>query len=153
MEERTTEKLNELLKKTRPEDLEAYLDQNKEQLRKEELPFPVFIREKFREKGIKQQEVFLASDIPEGYGYKLISGEKHTKQRDVLIRLCLGAHFTLRETQQALRLYGMSPLYSRIPRDCVFIISFNRKVYDVQEVDQLLQENQFEPLYVCHGSI
>lgn len=153
MEERTTEKLNELLKKTRPEDLEAYLENNKGDIRDESMPFSAFIREKFREKGIKQQDVFLASDIPEGYGYKLISGEKHTKQRDVILRMCFGAGFSLRETQQALRLYGMSPLYPRIPRDCVFIIAFNKKIYDVQEVDQLLSDYDFDSLYVCNGSL
>ncbi len=153
MEERTTEKLNELLKKTRPEDLEAYLENNKADIRDDAIPFSAFIREKFREKGIKQQDVFLASDIPEGYGYKLISGEKHTKQRDVILRMCFGAGFSLRETQQALRLYGMSPLYPRIPRDCVFIIAFNKKIYDVQEVDQLLKDYDFDTLYVCNGSI
>ena len=30
------------------------------------------------EKGITQQTVFLKADIPERYGYKLLSGEKHT---------------------------------------------------------------------------
>ena len=152
MEDRTTEKLNEILKKTKPEDLEVFLEQNKDSLRDDDLPFSVFIREKFREKRIRQQDVYLAADIPEGYGYKLVSGEKHTVQRDVILRLCLGAHFTLRETQQALRLYGVSPLYPRIPRDCVFIISLNRKVYDVQEVDQFLIENGFDPLYACHNN-
>ena len=152
MEDRTTEKLNEILKKTKPEDLEVFLERNKDSLREDDLPFSVFIREKFREKRIKQQDVFLAADIPEGYGYKLISGEKHTVQRDVILRLCLGAHFSLRETQQALRLYSVSPLYPRIPRDCVFIISLNRKVYDVQEVDQFLVENGFDPLYACHNN-
>ena len=153
MEERTTEKLNELLKKTRLEDLEDYLESNKADIRDGKMPFSEFIREKIRTKGLKQQDVFLASDIPEGYGYKLVSGEKHTKQRDVILRLCCGAKFSLRETQQALKLYGMSPLYARIPRDCVFIIAFNRKIYDIQELDQMLSEYGFEPLYVCNGSM
>ena len=49
--------------------------------------------------------VFLKADIPERYGYKLLSGEKHTKQRDVILRICYAAEFTLKETQRALRKY------------------------------------------------
>ena len=48
---------------------------------------------KFKEKGILQQDVFLAADLPERYGYKLISEQKHTTQRDTILRLCLAARF------------------------------------------------------------
>lgn len=33
----------------------------------------------------------MKADIPERYGYKLLSGEKHTRQRDVILRICYAA--------------------------------------------------------------
>ena len=56
-----------------------------------------------KEKRITQQMVFLKADIPEKYGYKLLSGEKHTRQRDIILRICYAAELTLEQTQRALR--------------------------------------------------
>ena len=109
-------------------------------------PFAAFMREKFREKSISQQRVFLAADISENYGYKLIAEEKHTRQRDTILRLCLAAEFSLEEAQKALRTYNMPILYPRVPRDAVFIIAFNRKIYDIHKVDILLTEHNMPPL-------
>ena len=96
-------------------------------------PFTDYMRMKFQEKDISQQNVFLAADLPERYGYKLISGEKRTLQRDVILRICLAAEFRLEEVQEALVLYGMAPLYARIPRDCAFIVAFNNRIYDIHD--------------------
>ena len=104
------------------------------------------MRKRIRDKNLKQQDVFIASDIPERYGYKLIAEDKHTINRDIIIRLCLGAQFSLKEVQRALKLYGMSPLYARIPRDAVLIIAFNSRLYEMAEVDSLLEQHNMEPL-------
>lgn len=63
------------------------------------------------------QKMFLQADIPERYGYKLLSGQKHTKQRDVILRICYAAGLSFDETQRALKKYGMVELYSEITRD------------------------------------
>ena len=94
-----------------------------------------------------QQNIFLAADISENYGYKLISEEKHTVQRDVIIRICLAAHFTLEETQEALTLYGMAPLYIRIPRDVVFLCVISHRLYDVHQVNEVLLRCGQQPLF------
>lgn len=47
------------------------------------ISFGDYFRDVLLTKSITQQTVFLNADIGEKYGYKLISGEKHTKQRDV----------------------------------------------------------------------
>ena len=105
------------------------------------------MRAKFKEKGVLQQNVFLAADISENYGYKLISEEKHTVQRDIIIRICLAARFSLDETQKALILYGMAPLYIRIPRDVVFLSAINHRLYDVHQVNDILLSCGQEPLF------
>ena len=107
---KTTNTLTEILKKTHPGKIGEYFDSNAEDILTQDNPFASYMRERVRAHGMKLQEVFLRADISEGYGYKLISGEKHTRRRDVVLKLCLGAAFSLEETQRALKIYGMSPL-------------------------------------------
>ena len=129
----------------RPEDLANFLSRNADALIRSEHPFADYMREKCKEKGILQQDVFLAADLPERYGYKLISEQKHTTQRDTILRLCLAARFDLNETDEALILYGMAPLYARIPRDAAFIVAIQNRVYDIHDVDAILRENDLPP--------
>ena len=53
----------------------------------------------------------------------------------------------LLEANRALKLYGMTPLYAKIPRDAALIIAFNTRMYDLADVDDLLMEYGFDPLY------
>ena len=93
-----------------------------------------------------QQEVFLAADLSESYGYELISQEKHTRQRDTILRLCLGAGFSPEETCEALILYGMAPLYVRIPRDAVLTVALDRGIRDLSQINRMLERCGLEPL-------
>ena len=108
-------------------------------------PFTDYMRQKLREKKIPQKAVFIRADLDDRYGYKLISGEKQTQQRDTILRICLAAEFTLVETQEALVLYGMAPLYQKIRRDTAFIVAFSNRIYDIHEVDAILRENDMPP--------
>ena len=121
-----------------PDGLPAYLEANRERLEQSPRPFSDYVRRKLREKGIPQQNLFLAADLSENYGYKLISGEKRTINRDILLRICIVGHFTLDETQEALILYGMAPLHPRLPRDLVFITAIMNRICDIHEVNELL---------------
>lgn len=113
------------------------------------ISFGDYFRNVLLTKNITQQTVFLNADIGEKYGYKLISGEKHTKQRDVIIRLCFAGEFTFNETQRALRLYGMSPLYARIKRDALLINAFNKHIGNIIDLNQFLKEHGEAPLRNC----
>ena len=108
-------------------------------------PFTDFMRRKFREKRLPQKEIFIRADLDDRYGYKLISGEKQTQQRDIILRICLAAEFTLGEAQEALVLYGMAPLYEKVRRDTAFIVAFSNRIYDIHEVDTILRENDLPP--------
>ena len=94
----------------------------------------------------RQQNIFLAADLPERYGYRLISEEKHTRRRDTILRLCLAASLSAEEVQEALILYGMAPLHPRFPRDAALLAAIHNRLYDVHEVDALLRNNGFPPL-------
>ena len=134
----------ELLRLT-PAELPTFLKRQEGELIRCERPWAAYMRAKFKEKGVLQQEVFLAADLSERYGYKLIAEEKHTTQRNVILRLCLAAQFRLDETQEALILYGMAPLLGRIPRDAAFIVAFQNRICDIHDVDAILRENDLPP--------
>lgn len=139
-------RLLEALGQIRPEELSGFLDAHREELLTEPRPFAAYMRETFREKGVLQQNVFLAADLSENYGYKLISEEKHTINRDTILRLCLAAGFSMSETQEALVLYGMAPLYVRFPRDVVFLTAIRHRIRDVHQVNALMQCCGLPPL-------
>lgn len=144
--EKATDSLDAILKNTNPEQVEAFLETNQGELIQEEKPFSKYIKHCIREKGLKQQDVFLRADLSDSYGYKLLSGEKHTSQRDTILRLCLGAKLTLEETQRALKMYGMSPLYSRVPRDAALMVAILREITELADVNAYLQEHGMPPL-------
>ena len=144
--EKTTNTLTEILKETTPDSIEEYFSDNSDELLASDRPFAAYMRSCFKARGILQQEVFANADISEGYGYKIISEEKHTRQRDTVLRLCLGAGFSLDETQRALKIYGMSPLYPRMARDAVLIVAINSGIVKIDEVNDMLVQHGEQPL-------
>ncbi len=147
MPRRSTGELEKLLSSTDPGSVRTFLEESAEELMSSDRPFAAYMRSIFRQKGISQQEIFLRADLSERFGYRLISGDTHTTRRDYILRICYAAEMTLEETQRALKLYGMAPLYPRISRDAALIIAFSsRKFPTVMEVNEYLSANGFEPL-------
>ena len=144
--EEISERMSEEVLRLRPEELPAFLKANRAEMLTTERPFTGYMRFKLREKGLLQQNVFLGADLSENYGYKLISGEKRTRRRDTVLRLCLGARFSPEETRCALILYGMAPLYVRFPRDAVLLWALGNGVWDLRDVNALLTRCGQAPL-------
>ncbi len=144
--EQVSRRLNEELGRIGPEELADFLERRKEDLITGPHPFADYMRMKFKEKGVLQQNVFLAADLSENYGYKLIAQEKRTRQRDTILRLCLGAHFRPEEVREALILYGMAPLHGRFPRDAALMAAIRNEIRDPHEVNRLLESCGQAPL-------
>lgn len=144
--EQGSKRLNEELLSVGTSELPNFLEQHRADLITSPRPFADYMRTKFREKGTLRQNVFLAADLSENYGYKLIAEEKHTRQRDTILRLCLAARFQTDEVQEALILYGMAPLYGRFPRDAALMVAVQNGVYDLSEVNGLLESCDQPPL-------
>ena len=142
LEARLLDELEEVELETLP----VFLQSHAEDLLTNPRPFAAYMRAKFKEKGLLQQNIFLAADLSENYGYKLISEEKHTINRDTILRLCLAAGFSMPETQEALILYGMAPLYVRLPRDVVFMAAIQNQIPDVHQVNDLLLRCKLPPM-------
>ena len=144
--EQESQRLTEAAGQVLPEEAAGYLAQIRASLLPEGREFAAYMRGKLREKGILQQEMFLAADLSENYGYKLIAQEKHTRSRDVILRLCIAARLTPGETREALTLYGMAPLHGRIARDVVLLAAIAAGVRDIHDADALLRANGMHPL-------
>ncbi len=108
--------------------------------------FSTYLDGLIAQKKLKRQDIFQKADLPQKYGYKLLSGETHTKNRDKLLRLFIAMGLTLKETQRALALYPMPTLYPKNSRDMVLIIAINQGVSSVDTVNEWLEEYGERPL-------
>lgn len=138
--------LEQELLQTHPSELPSYVRANRDELLPEHHAFARYMKERLQARHLQKQEVLLRADISLRYGYKLLSEEKVTRQRDVLLRICYAAEFTLEETQQALRLYRMDTLYARDPRDALLIACFHNRPGSILEVNELLLRSRLTPL-------
>ncbi len=141
-----TDKLDKILGNASIDDADSYIKEYTSVGEGDDRPFADYIVALLRERGMTQREVFERAGFSDKYGYRVITQDKHTKQRDYIIRICLAAHLTLKETDRALKLYGMSELYAKVARDAVIIIAINNEVYDIEKVNELLREHGMEPL-------
>lgn len=144
MGEKNTEELEKVLQSTHIKNFDAYCKENAESLAEND--FTVYMKNIFSEKKLTQQMIFLRADIPERYGYKLLSGEKRTRQRDVILRICYAAEMSLAQTQRALKKYEMPELYAKQPRDALLMIMFNERPGDIIEVNEILTKHGMEAL-------
>lgn len=149
MKKKTTNELQAILNRTSPDKIKQYLEENRDSMYVGDHPFSEYMRRLFKAKKLTQQQVFSLAGIPERYGYKLISGDKKTIQRDIILRMCIVAGFCLKDTQTALTLYSMPILYSKIPRDSALIIAINQNFMTIDRVNALLEKNGFPLLTPC----
>ena len=140
MGEKRTEDLDELLRNMSPHGLSDFFKDNKKGNADERKGFSYFFKNTVEDKEIKLKDIYITAGVSESYGGKIISMEKHTTNRDLIIRLCIAGHFDLEEVDRALKLYGMNPLYSKNTRDACLIIAINNKMYDFSDIDELLEK-------------
>lgn len=146
MYKKTTDELEKKLLHTHPDKFSEYMDENFDDILLDDREFMKYMNEMFKKNKLKKQDVIVNADLPLGYGYKLLTQEKVTKQRDVILRICYAGELTIEETQQALRLYNMNTLYARDPRDALLMSCLNERPGGIMEVNQLLFKNKMQPL-------
>lgn len=146
MYKKDTEDLEGILEYTHPRNIADFIEANKDELLNGDRDFMRYMNEKIKEKGLLKQDVLLQADISQGYGYKLLTEEKQTKQRDVILRICYAAHFTLQEAQRALEIYHMDKLYARDPRDALLMTFFNNRPGSILDLNEMLHKNKMAPL-------
>ena len=139
MIQKSTDELNDLLEKVKPSQIDRYLKENKKYLKDDKKAFYYYVKEVLDAKRIKLKDVYLKAGVSESFGSKILRMEKHTSDRDLILRMCLAGRFNWEETNRALKLYGMCELYSRDSRDACVIVAINNRMYDIIDVDALMK--------------
>ena len=103
-----------------------------------------YLYDVFNEKCLVKSRVFKKAEIDEIYGYQIFGGRKNPS-RNTLLAICIGARFTLNETQAALKVAGYAPLYVKNKRDCIIIYGMNNGKA-VCEINEMLYEKNEDTL-------
>ena len=148
MQKKPTDELNDLLENMKPDQLNIYFKDNEKYMADEKKAFYYYMKDMFDEKNIKLKDVYSSAGVTESYGSKILTMEKHSRDRDLIIRLCIAGHFNWDETNRALKLYGMSELYAKDPRDAVLIVALNNRIYKLYDIDELLLSHGLAKLSV-----
>jgi hypothetical protein len=148
MQEKPTDELNSILENTHPDQLSDFLKENSRFMADDKKGFYYYFKDVLDKKNIKLKDVYSFAGVSESYGSKILAMEKHTKSRDLIIRLCIAGHFSWDETNRALKLYGMTELYAKDPRDACLIVAINNRKYDLADIDDLLEQQGMKKLTV-----
>lgn len=143
-----TEELDKKLMDTKLSGVKDFVEKNQAEMISSTNACGDYIKTVLSENKISQRDAFIMADIPERYGYKILSGEKRTRKRDVILRICYAAQLNIEQTNRALKMYGMSELYSRIPRDAMIMVCFNERPGSIVDVNAFLANNNLEPLEI-----
>lgn len=148
MLDKKTSDIDNIINSITPNQLDAFYKEQDKYLASGDKAFYYFMKDTVEAKNILLKDIYTQADVSESYGEKIIRMEKHTKNRDLIIRLCLAGHFSLIETNRALKLYGMSPLYSKNKRDALIIVLINNRVFRIHDVNDNLQKHKLDPLTI-----
>ncbi len=146
MQQKPTDELNDLLLNIKPGQIQTYLKENNKYMADEKKAFYYYMKDVLAEKHIMLKNVYLLAGVSESLGSKILRMEKHTKNRDLILRFCIAGHFNWNETNRALKLYGMNELYSKDKRDACIIVAINNRIFDMDRIDDMLEENGFDKL-------
>lgn len=136
---KTTDLLNELSESTY---VDNYLKKNDDSIIEQNLS--KYLCQVFEERSLSKADVVRNSDLNEVYAYQILSGKK-SPSRNKVIRLCIGAHFSIEDTNLALRIAGFSPLYPKLSRDSIIIFGINKK-YPIWKINEELYKHEHETI-------
>ncbi len=122
--------------------IEQYLKDNNEFLIDDSLSN--YLCNKFDEMNISKSSVLKNADINEIYGYQILSG-KRFPSRNKLLCICIGAGFSLSETNETLKVAEYSPLFPKLKRDSIIIFGLQNQ-YPIWKINELLFDHQLHPL-------
>ena len=146
MQKIPTGELNKMLENTTPNKLDEYFRKNNKYMAEDGKAYYYYMKDVLNEKNIRLKDVYISAGVSESYGSKIISMEKHTKNRDLIIRFCIAGHFNWDETNRALKLYGLNELYAKDVRDACIIVAINNRIFDISQIDDILDEHGLKPL-------
>ena len=143
MNESTTKKLEKILSAINSEkQMETFMEEPK--VTDGFHSFPEYYNSLPAVQALDNGELIQRSALERSYFYQVMKGTR-SPSRDKVLRLCLAAGLTLRETTRALELSGNAPLYPRRRRDIILTVAVNQKA-GVIEANLLLDKYGEDPL-------
>lgn len=139
MKKSTTDLLNEL---NQTSHIDQYLKENGEYIIDQSLS--KYLCDIIESKNLSKSDIIKKSDINEIYGYQIFSG-KRTPSRNKLLCICIGADFSLEETNETLKVAGFSPLFPKIKRDSIIIFGIQNR-HQIWEINESLYNHQLQTL-------
>lgn len=148
MQEKSTDEVEKILENMKPGQLDDFYKENSKHMADDKKAFYYYMKDITESKNILFKDMYSFAGVSESYGEKIIRMEKHTKNRDLIIRLCIAGHFSLVEINKALKLYGMNSLYAKDKRDACLIVAINNRIYNLFDIDNMLEKQGFQILSV-----
>ncbi len=102
------------------------------------------LQDLLNQKGLKKSVVIKSAELSEVYAYQIFSGLR-IPERKKLLCLAVGMQLTLEETQTLLKCGGYSPLYAKLPFDCILLYGICKGL-SVMEINDLLFNYDLETL-------
>lgn len=144
MEKDTTRSLSKKLQNIKDSgDAEAFIRENAQSG-----TLHSFLNGILAENDIDIPALIYRSGISRNYIYNILSGERSNPGRDKVIAICIGLGATFSQTNKALELVKLSPLYPRDERDARIAIAINQGCRNVTDVNIMLESNGLKPLDV-----
>ena len=139
----TTRNLGDILSKIdNTAEMEKYFDNPK--ITDSFSSFIDYLRSIIEAKKITDSELITKSGIEKSYYYQIMKGSRNPG-RDKVIRLCIAAGLTNRETTRTLELSSNAPLYPKNRRDIIITVGINQHA-SVDDINLLLDKYKEEPL-------
>ena len=143
MDESTTRKLSDVLSGIdNTKDMEKFMEEPK--VIDSFKNFPDYFRSLSAVQQLESGELIQRSGLERSFYYQVMKGTRNPS-RDKVLRLCIAAGLTLRETTRALELSGNAPLYPKNRRDIILTVAINQNA-TVDDANLLLFKYGEEPL-------
>ena len=104
-----------------------------------------YLYELMEKRRLTARDMIENTGIHRSYFYAVLAGQK-IPSKNVVLRISLTMRCTLAETNQLLRLAGLSHLYPRVREDTVLIYAVEHRATP-QETNEMLEKAGEEPLY------
>ena len=143
LDESTTKKLNDILSHINDtKAMESFMSNPK--ITDEYKTFIKYYRSLPQVQALTDSDLINLSGIEKSYYYQIFKGTRNPS-RDKVLRLCIGAGLSMRETTRALELSQLAPLYPKNRRDIIISVAINQHA-SVLDTDTLLDNYNEEPL-------
>ena len=146
MLQKPTDEMEKALSEVRPDQIDSYLKTNSQYMVDEDRAFYLYMKGVLKRKNIMLKDLYARMNVSEKYGGQILTMEKHTPNRDLIICFCIAGHFDWNETGRALKLYGFNELYAKDPRDAIIMVALNNRIYNFETIDDMLVKKGFDKI-------